>query len=249
MFATLKGFFADRGLGAETSAVSAWARRRGHVFKRTANVEGFAIDGTLDGKPWRLEWGPPQRPYITGNELRARMVLGLPPDLQMLLLSRPLMEALERQTYEQFTQSNQTEMGAATPEEMRWLVMFPKIGLDALKPVRARFGGVSSLEGDGLAWLEGPLANLLVKAGDNMLAAGPPFVLMTLRGRIYLRLQLATPDASVIAEALDLFETAASEALRVAARRPIARVDSTPSASTAWQSLHPEPRRNSKPAD
>jgi hypothetical protein len=44
------------------------------------------------------------------------MELGLPPDMQMLIVSKSLMEALEKQAFEQFTESNQTEMGAATPE-------------------------------------------------------------------------------------------------------------------------------------
>ena len=85
-------------------------------MKREKDGDGFAIDGQLDATPWRLEWGPPQRPYIDGHELRMRMVLGLPPDLQMLLMSSALLEALEKAAFEQFTQSNQTEMGDATPK-------------------------------------------------------------------------------------------------------------------------------------
>jgi hypothetical protein len=246
MLGSFKGFFANQGLGLDFSEVSSWAKRRGHTFKRARDVEGFAIDGTFDAKSWRLEWGPPQRTYIVGNELRARADLGLPADLQMLLLSRPLRDALESQTYAQFTQTNQTEMGDFTPEEMRWLVMFAKIDLRTLKSVRARFSGVSSLPGDGLAWVEGGLANQLVKASRRMLLNEPPFVLMTLRGRAYLRMQLATADADDIAEALDLFETAASEALRVAAKRPEPSPDWEPSASTAWQSLHPGQRGDPK---
>lgn len=246
MLGSFKSFFANQGLGLDLSEVSAWAKRRGHAFKRARDAEGFAIDGALDGKAWRLEWGPPQRPYIAEHELRIRMELGLPADLQLLLLSRPLLEALERQTYEQFTQNNQTEMGDTTPEEMRWLVMFPKIELRTSKAVRARFGGVSSLPGEGLAWIEGPLANLLVKASRGMLVNEPPFVLMILRGRAYLRLQLMTADVDDITEALGLFETAATEALRVAATRPELRPDWAPSASTAWQSLHPGKRGEPK---
>ena len=246
MLGSFKTFFANQGLGLDFGEVSSWARSRGHAFKRSRDVEGFAIDGSLAGNAWRLEWGPPQRAYIVGNELRARIELRLPADLQILLLSRPLLEALERQTYEQFTQNNQTEMGDSTPEEMRWLVMFPKIAVSP-KTLRARYGGVSSLEADGPAWLDGALGGLLAKASRSMLINEPPFVLMTLRGRAYLRLQLATPDAADIAEALELFETAATEALRVAAKRPETRPDWAATASTAWQSLHPGRRNEPKP--
>ena len=31
--------------------------------------------GSINSKPWRLEWGPPQRKYIDGHELRIRMEL------------------------------------------------------------------------------------------------------------------------------------------------------------------------------
>src|SRR5450631_4383222 len=101
--AMFKGFFANQGLGADFSEVSAWAKRRGHAFKREREGNGFVVDGKLEDTPWRLEWGPPQRPYITGHELRIRMELGLPPDLLMLLISKPLRELLEKQAFEQFT--------------------------------------------------------------------------------------------------------------------------------------------------
>jgi hypothetical protein len=244
MLGALKNLFSNASLGASPyAAVSAWAQRRGHVFKRARDAEGFAIDGTLEDKAWRFEWGPPQRPYIVGNELRARMELGLPEDLQMLLLSRPLLEALERETYERFTLSNQTELGDSQPDEVRWLVMFPKISLSAHKGVRTRFGGVSNVEGEGLSWIEGPLAKELLHATQSMLASEPPFVMTTLRGRLYLRLQLATPDADDIAEALGLLETAASEAMRVGAKRPQETGDWEAGAASTWQSVDPGRRR------
>jgi hypothetical protein len=87
------------------------------------------------------------------------MELGLPPDMQMLIVSKSLMEALEKQAFEQFTESNQTEMGAATPEETRWLVMFPKIAINGSKMLRSTFAGVSSLPNEGPAWIEGPFGH------------------------------------------------------------------------------------------
>jgi hypothetical protein len=240
MLESLRRLFSNpTGGGLDLREVSAWAKRRGHVFKRARDVEGFAIDGTLDARSWRLEWGPPQRPYIAGNELRVRMELGLPGDLQMLLLSRPLLEALERETYERFTLSNQTELGGSHPDEIRWLVMFPKIGGGGGGGGGARGGGVSSVEGEGLAWLEGPLAHQLTRASQSMLSKEPPFVMMTLRGRLYLRMQLTTPDIDDIAEALGLCETAASEALRVGAQRLTGAAARASAGPSAWQSLPP----------
>ena len=238
-----KSFFANQGLGPDFSEVSAWAKRRGHVFKRERDGNGFVIDGKLEGTPWRLEWGPSQRPYIAGHELRVRMELGLPPDLQMLIVSRALMELLEKQAFEQFTKSNQTEMGDATPEETRWLVMFPKIAMTGSKILRSSFGGVSSLPNEGPAWIDGPLGHALERAAGTLLRLAPPFVLMTLRGRLYLRMQLASADETDVGAALALFETAGTEAQRVGRARGDEPVSWSHTVSTAWQALTPPGRK------
>ena len=239
-----KGFFANQGLGQDFSAVSAWAKRRGHKFKREKEGNGFVLDGELEGKAWRLEWGPSQRPYIQGHELRLRMELGLPVDLQMLIMSRPLMEALEKQVYEQFTESVQTEMGDSTPEEMRWLVMFPKFAFNGSKVLRAAYGGVSSLPTEGPAWIAGPFEHALERAAGTLFRLQPPLVLMTLRGRIYLRMQLADPDDVDIAAALELFETAGTEAIRVGSARADEPVTWAPTqVETAWQAIEPVKRK------
>jgi hypothetical protein len=234
-----KSFFANQGLGPDFSEVSAWAKRRGHQFKRERDGNGFVIDGKVEDLPWRLEWGPSQRPYIAGKELRVRMALGLPPDLQMLIVSKSLMEQLEKQAFEQFTQSNQTEMGDATPEETRWLVMFPKIAMNDSKLLRASFAGVSSLPNEGPAWIEGPLSHALERAAGTLLRLTPPFVLMTLRGKLYLRMALGSADETDVAAALALFETAGNEALRVGRSRGDEPVTWAQTTSTAWQSLTP----------
>ncbi|MDQ2736902.1 MAG: hypothetical protein M3Y55_18370 [Pseudomonadota bacterium] len=234
-----KSFFASQGLGADFSEVSAWAKKCGHSFKREKDGLGFVVDGKQGATPWRIEWGPPQRPYIAGHELRIRMELGLPPDLQMLLLSKSLMEALEKQAFEQFTESNQTEMGDATPEETRWLVMFPKMPLNGSKILRSNFGGVSSLPNEGPAWLDGPLGRALERSASLLLCEKPPFILMTLRGRIYMRLQLASADQIDVAAAIALFETAATEALRVGSARGEEPAAWSQTLSTAWQALGP----------
>ena len=158
---------------AEGDAIAGWARRAGHVYKREKDGDGFAIDGQFDAKPWRLEWGTPQRPYIDGHELRMRMVLGIPPDLQMLLMTKPLRERLAKDAFEQATQTNQTALDDTIGEETRWLVVFPKISLAGSQILRNCFAGVSSLPHEGQAWLEGPLSHGLERhRGDEPDAAG-----------------------------------------------------------------------------
>ncbi|MEO8058541.1 MAG: hypothetical protein ABI671_09465 [Burkholderiales bacterium] len=240
MLESIKRLFARPAPERDLAEVSAWAQRTGRGFKRVRGEDGFVIDGAIDGMPWRLEWGPPQRDYIGGHELRLRMELTLPHDMQMLVLSRTLLEKLERATYEQFTDSMQTQIGAQAPEEMRWLVMFPKIDLASLKALRARFGAVASVPAAGLAWIEGPLAEALERSGERLLRSDPPFVLMTLRSRIYLRMLLDTPDPAEIAAALAIFETAVVQALAAATGFDGRNGQWHSTSSTAWQSLHSE---------
>ncbi len=240
MLGPFKRLFSRHAGGQDFSEIESWARRRGHGFRRVRADGGFVVDGLLEGRSWRIEWGPPHRAYIEGHELRLRMELDLPGDAQMLLLSRPLMESLERKTFEEFTDNVQTQIGTKTPEEMRWLVMFPQVNLGAWKLLRARFGAVASVPVSGLAWIEGPLAHLLEQATGGLLRNDPPFVLMTLRGRIYLRLQLPLPTADALAAALAIFETAATQAACTAGFGIDASGDSRlASGSTAWQSFPP----------
>lgn len=227
--------------GADLREAASWARLHGFGFKRVRDEGGFVIDGVLQGdRPWRLEWGPPQRPYITGRELRLRIELRLPSDVQMLVLSRELMEKLERQTYEQFVEGTQTQIDTSTPEEVRWLVMFPKVSFGASKGLRSNYGAVAAAAAMGALWIDGPLARQLERAQSGLLRDQPPFVLMTLRGRLYLRLQLEHPDAVALDSAFVLFSVACEQAVRVAGSRAESGPEWPSSGSTAWQSLHPD---------
>ena len=84
MLESLKRLFSAKREERDFTDASEWARRRGHGFKRVRGDEGFVIDGLLEGKPWRIEWGPPQRAYIVGHELRLRMEIDLPSDAQKI---------------------------------------------------------------------------------------------------------------------------------------------------------------------
>src|SRR6218665_1741751 len=159
MLDAFKRLIARKPAEPEWPDVAEWAGRHQLGFKRVRDEGGgFVLDGQLDGKPWRLEWGPPQRQYIQGAELRIRMELGLSSNLQMLVLTQSLFEALERSAFESFTESTQTVIDGNTPEEMRWLVMFPKATVKASKTVRSRFHFTGAAVADTERWIEGPLA-------------------------------------------------------------------------------------------
>jgi hypothetical protein len=246
MLDAIKRWISGGTPGPDWSEVSGWAQKQGHGFKRARDDEGFVIDGSFSNKPWRLEWGPPQRSYIQANELRIRMELKLSSNLQMLLLSRLLMEMLERETFERYTQSNQTLIDVSTPEEMRWLAMFPKVDLsEHPKELRNRFAVVASDPQMAVQWLEAPFVQRLTEVSMRLLRHEPPFVLMTLRGRMYLRLECALPEPGVVAQAVSVFEAAAAAALRITGPSVKEAADWPTTSSTAWHTdLHPEdPKR------
>jgi hypothetical protein len=239
MLDAIKRWISGGPPGPDWGGVSSWAQKQGYGFKRARDDEGFVIDGAFGVRPWRLEWGPPQRAYIPTQELRIRMELQLPSDLQMLVMSRPLMEKLERETFERYTESNQTQIDVTTPEEMRWLAMYPKVQFELSKNAKPHFGGVAINAQTALAWVDANVAEQLGQAAKTLLREAPPFVLMTLRGRVYLRMQLDDPDPASVAQAVALFQAGAQAALRVGGGLHESNAGWPSTASSAWQNQIP----------
>jgi hypothetical protein len=193
-----------------------WAEARGHEFKLAREGQGFVIEGGAGaGGGWRLEWGPSQRPYIQGAELRLRAETQ-EVELQMLVLSRQLMDEMEGAVFEQFTEGLQTRIDTATPEEMRWLVLFQKATDSQMKILRDSFGATASSGKWLQQWLEGPLSHQLQQARSSWLSPEDPMALVFQRGRLALRMSVPEPDAARLTNALALFEVALREARRVA---------------------------------
>jgi hypothetical protein len=203
MLDALRRLIGGKAAGPDWSGVTAWAKSAGHSFKRSRDRQGFVIAS----ERWRLEAGPPQRDYIDGPELRLRAEAEMPSDLQMLVMSRALMAGLERETFEQFTDSLQTYADDSTPEEMRWLAMFPKLDAAALGSLHARFGAVALVPAAVQAWLGGVLSARL-QAAALMLPDDQPIVLMTNRGRVTLRTECHSLEGAALANWIVLFETA-----------------------------------------
>ena len=216
MLDALKLLWPRKRVRAQWSDIEAWAGTHGHRFRRSRDDSGFVVEGAIAGRSWRLEWGPSQRDYIVGHELRLRMEIGLPQAMQLLVLSRPLMLALERETFERYTDGTQTKIDTATPEEMRWLAMFQQFAFPSSSVLRAHVGAVGSSRSALAAWLEGALSEQIVAAATGVLAYPTPFVLMTIRGRASLRIGLPAIDSQALAQALALFAVAASRAVNVA---------------------------------
>ncbi len=208
----LFGGGASPAAGAWDGVVS-WAEGRQYTF-RAVQSEGFVVDGRLGTTPWRMEWGPSQRPYIAGQELRLRAELGLSSELQVVVMNRPLQESMERTIFEQYVEGVQTRIDNQTPPEMRWLVMYGKLAGNEMGALKDRFVALGSLKPWLMQWLAGTLSQSLAAVRAE---SGRPMVLMIGRGRLMLRTSLADAEPKSLQMWLRLFESAMREAQRVAA--------------------------------
>lgn len=193
--------------------VAAWAESRGGVFQLTEEGEGLLIDEPNPALgPMRIEWGSPQRDYVLGQELRLRVELKLSPDLQVMVLERELLDALERAVFEAYTDTLQTRVDMDTPEEMRWLVMFSKVEQWKSKVARSRFSACGATKELATTWVDGSLGEALALATQDLVPARHPFVMLIQRGNLYLRTRMPEVNLEAIKGFVKLAETAAREA-------------------------------------
>jgi hypothetical protein len=224
-------------LPAGAEGLMPWAEQQGYAF-RGVQDEGFVIEGRHGATPWRLEWGPSQRPYIGGHELRLRAEMGLPSDLQVVVMNRALQEEMEKAVFEQYVEGVQTRIDNRTPPEMRWLVMFSRLPGAEMGVLRERFIALSGHKTWLTQWLEGALTAAL---NGFEVEATRPVVLMIGRGRMMLRTAMEEPDARTLQPWLKLFGVAIEEARRVAADNPQTIAPSV--APTGWgQGAAPGPK-------
>lgn len=195
------------------SELSAWCKSRQYALRSVREPAGFVVDGSSGDTSWRLEWGPSQRSYIQGAELRLRADVAVPRELQALVLNRELMESMEKAVFDQYVEGVQTRIDNQTPPEMRWLVMFPKLGGAEMGALKDRYAALGSMKPWLRSWLDGALAAALQGV---RVEPGIPFVLMIGRGRLMLRTALDEAEVPQLQMWLRLFEAAMREARRAA---------------------------------
>ena len=194
--------------------VSQWASTQGFGFTVDGTGHGITLQGEVNRKPWRLQLGSPSRQYIRGEEVRARAELGIDGDVAVLVMNRPLKEALEKQAYQIYTDNLQTSVDPHLPEEMRWLAMYDEVGWNALAPeFWDRYAVLSDQRENAVAWIDSTVARLMLDWPEPAPSTQVPFMMMLLRGNAYLRMEYMPADLATLQHAALLFTSACEAAM------------------------------------
>jgi hypothetical protein len=194
--------------------VSEWAATRGFGFSVDDTGQNIALEGKVGGRPWRIVLGKPTRNYIFGEEVRARAELGVDDSTAILVMNRPLKEALEKRAYEMYTNELQTSVDTSMPEEMRWLAMFEEVGWQSLPDqFWTRLAILTDNRDAALAWIDGEIAGLMMNWPMPGPSAEVPFVLLLMNGKAYLRMEYTPAELSTLQHAAHIFTSACESAL------------------------------------
>ncbi|WP_396271352.1 hypothetical protein [Ideonella sp.] len=198
---------------------------RGWTLKRNREGEGFVVEPG-GRSPWRLEWGPSQRSYLAGHELRLRAMVGIDPQTFAVLMPAGLMAQLEQQVYLQSTQSVKTQLDEHLPEEMRWLAMGHHLSPRRLGGLGGPFEAVGNVPGWMGDWLAEPFASRLLAFADvpqghkDAWPRTPAMALMIKRGELIWRVQMEAPSVHRLEAAVEVFEAAWQQAMPFSESQP-----------------------------
>ena len=183
---------------------------------RQGSGVGSGIKGMLHGKPWKLERAVASRNYISGEEIRGRADIAVDPQATIVIMNRPLKELLEKRAYALYTDSLETHAGPTLMEEMRWLALYPEIGWEKLPVVFwSRYAVMTNHRAQAINWVTPELANLLTSWPQPATGANVPFILMVMRGKAHLRMQLTPTGLDTLEHISQVFTAAAQSALDV----------------------------------
>ncbi len=203
-------YLAGQGSGSQQGKASEWASLQGLAY--TERGKGYQMDGTINGKPWKLEQGKPSRDFIKGIELRARGEMGVNEDVAVMIMSRELKNDLDKRAFSLYTDTLQTQIDPHLPEEMRWLSMYEEVGWEELGQIFLdRYAILADEKSHAVNWITPELAGQLLAWPSS--EPGVPRVLMVLRGKVYLRMQISEGDIPTLEHAARVFTTACDAAI------------------------------------
>jgi hypothetical protein len=177
---------------------------------------GSGVQGMLNDKPWKLERAAASRNYISGEEIRGRADVAVDPQVSVIIMNRPLKEQLEKRAYALYTDSVETEASPTLMEEMRWLALYPQVGWERVADsFWNRYAVMTGDRAHAMGWVTPKLADLLMAWPEPAPAADVPFILMVMRGKVHLRMQLTPSNADTLDYITHVFTASAQSAVDV----------------------------------
>ena len=197
----------------ERGKASEWASLQGDsALGGAGSGKGFRLDGNLNGRPWRIEQGKPSRDFIKGLELRARGEMNVRDDVAVMVMTRSLKNELDKRAFALYTDTLQTQIDPHLPEEMRWLSMYEEVGWESLgSDFLDQYAILADDRENAVHWVLPDLTRLLMAWPSS--EPGVPRVLMVLRGKVYLRMQISEGDLATAEHASRLFHMACEAAV------------------------------------
>jgi hypothetical protein len=200
--------------------VSRWAT--GHFLRyRRRATHPFDVSGLLLERPFRAECAESSRAFIQGLEMRARWDLGLPPAGHVIVMSRVVRQALEKQSNTLYEAAGNTEDARKNPlpEEVRWLSLFRQgIWTGPQPQFWERYAVLSDSAELARNWLDQDAVDFLL-AGNSEASASVPLLVSLMKGKCYLRLQINPhAEGADALLALEMLEHLGARALQLAGR-------------------------------
>ncbi len=194
----------------DQQVLTQWAQSHGLVPKPVAGQsKGLVIEWPAKGA--RLEWGPSQRDYIPGHELRWRAE-GIPDaDAQMVCTSRAMVRRLETDIFDQISDDQQkTVIDISMPDEVRWLAMLPKAPWANAHELNAHYAMMCCHEGL-MAAMTGPsVCQALVSAQNDWWTDESLGVITHNRAWLTLRMSASELSVNKLQGSLTLFQALVS---------------------------------------
>lgn len=217
MFERLKNALARRQEpGVRLEPLAQWADDNNLQYN-PLSAGAWAVHGDWGGQPVRIECAAPTRPFIQGVELMARLDLGRTTAGGVVVMNRVLKHQLElwaTELYSQYTDMLQTT-AQQVPDEIRWLSMYRDAGWSGPEQrFWARYAVLTNAPDVAREWLDGEGAQRLMRLPPGTISPDTPLMLMLLKGRAYMRLQLDHAlDTDTALHAMDLFRHFGEQAL------------------------------------
>ena len=194
--------------------VSAWAAAQGYAFSTAKEGGGFLLRSKVGPRPWTLEKQPASREFITDDELYARAELGIHDEVAVVIMNRSLKKSLEKQAYKFYTDPLQTYVSPNLPDEMRWLSIYRETAWTELpEAFWARYSVMADQPRHAASWIDSNLAKWLLAWPEEGPDSDVPFMLMVLRGKVFLRMQYTPATLATLHHAVAVYNQACQSAL------------------------------------